>query len=180
MTTHVVLLRGVNVGGRNKLAMADLRGWLGDAGFGDVQTYIQSGNIVLSAPELAPPTVAGAVHDLIVDRAGLDVPVVVRTGEQVAAVVATNPFLARGELADACHLGFGTAPAAEPADPAVYQPDEAVAVGSDLFLFLPNGTARSKLAAAVARATDPVYTVRNWRTVTKLADLAAGAGPTGR
>ena len=178
MTALVVLLRGVNVGGKNKLAMADLRGWLSDAGFAQVQTYIQSGNIVLSAGAAAA-TVAGAVHDLIVDKAGLDVPVVVRTGEQVAAVVAANPFLARGEEAGACHVAFGTAPAVEP-DRKANLPDEAIAVGSDLFLFLPDGTARSKLAAAVARATDPAYTVRNWRTVTKLADLAAGGGQTGR
>jgi uncharacterized protein (DUF1697 family) len=90
-TTHIVLLRGVNLGARNRVAMPKLRDVLADAGFDDVHTYVQSGNVVLSS-SLPPAKVEARCRRAIADGIGLDVDVVVRTRRQLAAVVERNPL----------------------------------------------------------------------------------------
>jgi len=90
--TWVCLLRGVNVGGHNRLPMPDLRVALAEVGFGDVRTYVQSGNNVLDSPARARAEVAGAVGAVIEQRFGLTVPVVVRTPAQLRKVLAWDPF----------------------------------------------------------------------------------------
>src|SRR5581483_11252634 len=87
----VVLLRGINLGPRNRIAMPELRDALGEAGFKDVQTYVASGNVVLSS-RAAPKRVASRVQKLIADRFGLDIAVVVRTHDELAEVVKLNPL----------------------------------------------------------------------------------------
>src|SRR5580765_8568457 len=88
---HIVLLRGINLGSRNRIAMPALRDALEDAGFDDVRTYVQSGNVVLSSAQ--PPTaVARKCEKVIADAFSLEIPVVVRTRAQLAAVVQRNPL----------------------------------------------------------------------------------------
>src|SRR5437763_7312777 len=91
MAASVLLLRGINLGPSRRVPMAELRQVLSDAGFEEVRTYVQSGNVVLST-ELEPDELAAATSKLIGDRFGFEVPVVVRTGEELAAVVARNPL----------------------------------------------------------------------------------------
>ncbi len=108
MATYVGLLRGVNVGGRNKVSMADLRSLVESLGHTDVTTYIQSGNIVFtSAKAVAAPTLEAAIKDEL----GLDVTVVLRTPAELAKVVKANPF-AREDLSKV-HVGFMAAEARE-------------------------------------------------------------------
>ncbi len=90
MPRHVVLLRGINIGPRNRIAMPALREALEEAGFTDVQTYLQSGNVVLES-RAKPETVQRKVEKLIEERFGLEIAVVVRTRAQLAAVVKRNP-----------------------------------------------------------------------------------------
>ena len=174
VTVMVALLRGINVGGRGKLPMADLRAIATDLGFDDVATYIQSGNLVLSTSASA----ASVTRDLAAAiAAGTSVTpaVLVRTRSQLAKVVRDNPFLARGEDAAHLHVTFTDGPAAAVVaqlDLPGYAPEEAIAVGKELHLFLPNGMGRSKLAADLARQKGPVGTTRNWRTVTTLLAMA--------
>ena len=94
MTRYVVLLRAVNVGGTGKVPMPRLRELLAEAGLEDVATYVQSGNVVVSPGRVTggAEAVGAAVHDAIRDGFGLSVPVVVRTGAQIAKVLAANPF----------------------------------------------------------------------------------------
>jgi uncharacterized protein (DUF1697 family) len=179
VTVMVALLRGINVGGKGSLAMADLRAIATDLGYGQVATYIQSGNLVLSTPHRAT-RVATELAAAIAASSTVAPAVVVRTRRQLADLVAGNPFLGRGEDPAHLHVVFtdGSAKALlTKLDLAKYEPDEAIAVGKDLHLLLPNGAGRSKLVADVGRQRSPVGTQRSWRTVTKLlamADEAAG------
>lgn len=179
MTVMVALLRGINVGGKASLAMAELRSIAVDLGYDDVATYIQSGNLVLSTGR-STATVAEELAAAVASSSSVTPAVVVRTRRQLAAIVQGNPFLERGEDPAHVHVVF-TDGAAEHLlanlDLAAYEPEEAVAVGPDLHLLLPDGAGRSKLVADLGRQTGPVRTQRSWKTVTKLlalADEAAG------
>ena len=174
VTVMVVLLRGVNVSGRNRLAMADLRRVAEGCGCEGARTYIQSGNLVCSTPATTGDELAPALEAALADRSGVTADVMVRTRDELAAVVDRNPYLARGEGPDHLHVTFlhraGDASLGL-ADPAAYLPDAAVAVGREVHLFLPGGLGRSKLAADLARR-GPRGTTRNWRTVTRLLAMA--------
>src|SRR5919205_853511 len=91
MGRQIVLLRGINIGSRNRIAMPALREALTEAGFDDVRTYLQSGNVVLSS-RAAPTTVARKCEATIAERFGLEIAVVVRTRDELAAVVRRNPL----------------------------------------------------------------------------------------
>jgi uncharacterized protein (DUF1697 family) len=176
---YVVLLRAVNVGGTGKVSMPRLRELLAEAGLEDVATYVQSGNVVVS-----PGTVHGgaeevgdAVHNAIRDGFGLNVPVVVRTGAQIAKVVAANPF----PDAEPTRVGvlfasrsLTKAEIDQLAGRAAASEDVARAAGH-VFINCPDGFGRSKLASAAgAPRGELVVTMRNMRTVTRLAEMAEG------
>ena len=170
----VALLRGVNVGGKTTLAMAKLREVADELGYDDAATYIQSGNLVLRTSASA----AAVEKDLaktIAALGGVQPAVLVRTLAQLRKVVDGNPFLRRGEDEKSCHVVFGakaTKRSLAGLDLDSYAPEEAVAVGKELYLFLPNGVGRSKLAGDLASDKSAVGTMRSWRTVTKLLEMA--------
>ena len=175
MAVMVALLRGVNVGGKGKLAMADLRAAAEACGYENVRTYIQSGNLVFVAPPGSALVVAERLRETIADTTQVQPQVIVRTRDELAAVVEQNPYAQRGE--DAAHLHVVFAGGEDEAslgsiDLAAYAPEEAAAVGRQLYLFLPSGMGRSKLAVDLARHTGPSGTTRNWRTVNKLMEMA--------
>jgi uncharacterized protein (DUF1697 family) len=175
---HAALLRGVNVGGKNKLPMRELATIFEAAGARGVSTFIQSGNVVFRAAVGEAASIARDVEAAIGARFGFAAPIVLRTGAELAAVVADNPFLARGELEKALHVGFladdPPASARAALDP-VRSPGDAFEVrGREVFLFLPNGVARTKLTNAYFDAKlGTVTTVRNWATVVELARRAS-------
>jgi uncharacterized protein (DUF1697 family) len=154
--------------------MARLRAALGDRGYEDVKTYLQSGNVLLGTTQSAT-TVGRSVAKVIHDEFGLTVGVVVRTGKEMAAVVSANPFLPSQDVAS-LHAVF--LPAAAPAsalakiDADRFAPEDFAAAGREVYLHLPDGMGRSKLAAALMRAL-PDGTARNWRTVTELHRLSS-------
>jgi uncharacterized protein (DUF1697 family) len=172
----IVLLRGVNIASRNRIAMGDLREALEEAGFEDVSTYVQSGNVVLTSTASAK-RVRSDVERLLADRFDLDVKVVVRTGAQLAAVVKRNPF---GKVATNPKLYQVTflekAPAAEvlrKLEAAAAGKEQVAHIGRELYAWHPDGVARSKLAALMAgKGLGVTATARNWTTVTKLLELA--------
>ena len=167
----VGLLRGVNVGGRNALAMAELRSLFESLGHRDVTTFIQSGNILFTP---AAPVTAGELEAAIRGRFGLEVSVMLRTGRQLRRVLGTNPFPSAEP--SALHVGFlaeKPQPAAVRAlDPGRYEPEAYVLRGTELYLHLPAGMGRAKLPAYLGKAVGVPTTYRNWATVEKLADLA--------
>jgi uncharacterized protein (DUF1697 family) len=172
----IVLLRGVNIASRNRIAMGDLREALEEAGFEDVSMYVQSGNVVLTSTATAK-RVKNDVERLLADRFDLDVKVVVRTRAQLAAVVKRNPF---GKVATNPKLYQVTflekAPAADVLRKlgAVAAGEEQVThIGRELYAWHPDGVGRSKLAALMAgKGLGVTATARNWTTVTKLLELA--------
>ena len=174
LAVMVALLRGINVGGKTTLPMAKLREVAEGLGYDDVTTYIQSGNLVLRTSDSA----AAVERDLaaaVAALGGVEPAVIVRSRAQLAKVVAGNPHVARGEDEKACHVVF-CAKAAKPQldrlDLGSYAPEEAAAVGKELYLFLPDGMGRSKLAGDLANDKRAVGTARSWRTVTKLLEMA--------
>jgi len=177
VTTYVVLLRGVNVGGARPLAMAGLREALTAAGHRDVRTYVQSGNVVLSSRASAA-SVASSVHREIADGFGLDVPVVVRTAAQIADIAAHNPFDRVGaDPGRQLHVAFlerRPSPAAVAGlDPHRAAPEELRVRGREVYLWCPDGMGRSRVMVGVERALGTAATVRNWRTVLELGRMAA-------
>ena len=187
MATHVALLRGINLGGRNKVAMADLREVVAELGHADVSTYIQSGNVLFS-PDAAdgdPAALAAALAAAITAKLGVTAPVVVLSGDELAAVIAANPFPDEADPKRVHAVLLSGAPGADAAgkiDEARARSagkgarDELATVGRTIYLHTPDGFGNSELAAAVLRiVTSPragvTGTARNWATMTKLFDL---------
>jgi uncharacterized protein (DUF1697 family) len=176
VATLVVLLRGINLGSTNRIAMPALRTALEEAGFGDVRTYVQSGNVVLTS-RAGAAKVAATVTRVIADSFGLAIPVVVRTRDELADVVARDPL---GDVATNPKR-YQVTFLASKLDPGTVEKLEAVAVGGErlvvsgreVYAWHPEGLARSKLAALLAgRGLGPTATARNWTTVTTLLALA--------
>ncbi|MBI4952982.1 MAG: DUF1697 domain-containing protein [Myxococcales bacterium] len=180
-TEHVALLRGINVGGKNKLPMKELVPLFEQAGCRAVRTYIQSGNVVFRAAGARAARVPGVVADAIEARFGFRAPVVLRTAAELRAVAGANPFVRSGAEAGALHVVFlaerPTASRAGALDPGRSPPDELVLRGREIYLRLPNGAARTKLTNAYFDATlATTSTVRNWRTVLALAAMPRDGG----
>ena len=175
MTRVVALLRGVNVGGKNTLPMATLRTIAASIGLEDCSTYIQSGNLVATLDHDATPLsllgsrFGAAIHDEL----GITTPVIIRTSAEIQSAATSNPFLARGLEEATQHVIFAAEPSLLP-DLSSYEPEQAVASGSDIFVHLPNGVAMNKLATLLQRSVVPEGTMRNWRTVLKLTEMVTG------
>jgi uncharacterized protein (DUF1697 family) len=179
MPAYVALLRGINVGGKNKLPMADLAAIFSDLGATNVRTYIQSGNVLFAASPEAASGLPAAVAAAIEARLGLRVPVVLRSASELEAAIEANPFLAAGVSAEQLHVAFlADVPAAERVaalDAARSAPDAFEVRGREVYLHLPNGVARTKLTNDYFdRALATTSTVRNWKTVTTLASMLRG------
>jgi uncharacterized protein (DUF1697 family) len=180
MARLVVLLRGINVGGAKLVAMADLRALLEELGYEDVRTHLQSGNAVVTT-DASPAAVQAAIERAIGDRLGLDVAAIVRTGDELARIVAADRL---GDVADdpaKRMVIFLPAKASRPAVRALQEQDlgdeRVEAAGREVYAWCPGGIGRSALMAALAK-TDlgRTGTARNWRTVTRLAEMAADPG----
>ena len=174
---YVALLRGINVGGNNKLPMKDLVSIFESAGCKNVVTYIQSGNVLFEcAPNVArlQSTVGAAIEK----KFGFNPPFVVRQSDDLEKVLRGNPFLKAGAQEDELHVVFL---ADEPTSEAITRleqnrvsPDEFAVRGKEIYLRLPNGAGRSKLATAPSHPKfGIVATARNWRTVKKLFEMVS-------
>jgi len=173
---QIALLRGINLGSRNRIAMPELRATLEEAGFGDVQTYVQSGNVVLEA-RTKPDQTARRVERLIADRFGLEIDVVVRTRAELARVVKKNPLGKVAKEPKRYQVSFLDkklpAEAVRKLEAAAAESERFVVDGLEVYAWHPAGAARSKLWALLAgRGLGVTATSRNWTTVTTLLKLA--------
>ncbi|GAA4217619.1 DUF1697 domain-containing protein [Actinocatenispora rupis] len=169
MESQIALLRGVNLGAHNRVAMARLRELLTAAGYGSVRTHLQSGNVVLTADTAADDT-AERISAELAREYGAAIPVLVRTVDELADVVAADPFGSAATDPSRYLVQFrDTAPDPAPLAAAATGAERYAVVGREIYLWLPNGVHSSKLAAAVNRAGG---TGRNWRTVLRLLELA--------
>jgi uncharacterized protein (DUF1697 family) len=174
--TYVALLRGINLGAKKRVSMPDLRALFTRLGADDVTTYVQSGNVVFKSAEGSAKLI-GAIERRIRRDLGLTVTVLLRTKPQLAKVVTGNPFAKRVQDPTKLHVTFL---AEKPdrsrvrrLDPKHGQPDEFRVVGLEVYLHCPNGYGKSKLTNAYfEKELGVAATTRNWKSVTKLAELA--------
>ncbi len=171
---HVALLRGINVGGGNKLPMADLRAMAQDLGWMQVRTYIASGNLVFEA-EGKPDDLASRLKGLIHNRLGLSIPVLVLPRRAMNAALADCPF--DPDEPRHVHVAFGL----EDFDvdqeklAGLIAPDENFQItGRTAYLYAPSGIGRSKLAGSLDRVLGVPATARNLRTVATLVEMLDG------
>ncbi len=175
---HIALLRGLNVGGANRLPMTALAAAFTDAGCTDVRTCIQSGNVLFTAPPAAADRLPALIAKSLADRHGVKTPVILRTAAELADAIEHNPFLKAGADPATLHLAF-LADAPSPKHAAALDPDRSPGDAfhlrkHDLYLHFPSGLARTKLTNAYLDSTlATTSTVRTWRTVLKLHELAA-------
>jgi uncharacterized protein (DUF1697 family) len=180
MTLHIALLRAVNVGGTAAVKMADLKAMAKDMGFTDVQTVLQSGNLVFRAAGGKDHALESRIEAELEKRFGLKTTVIVRSASAWAELVAGNPFEAEAK-ADPSHLlvmplnAEPVAGAETDLQAKIKGREEARVVGDAAYIVYPDGIGRSKLTIAVIeRALGVTGTARNWNTVMKLAALAEG------
>ena len=177
MTRYALLLRGVNVGTKNSLPMAELRAALGELGCTGVQTYVQSGNAVF-ATTLSEAALTKAIERALLAYMGRPIATTLRTQKQMQAIVAGNPFVkVATKPAYLCVTFLSHAPKKEEVA-ALYaeewKPELFEVVGREIYAWHPHGQGRSPLAAAIGRL--PVrgaLTTRNWNTVQKLVEMLA-------
>jgi uncharacterized protein (DUF1697 family) len=178
VAVHVALVRGINVGKNNRLPMATLREVIGDLGYTDVRTHLNSGNAVFTVSgSQTPATVARKLEGTLLDETGLKLRVVVRSAKELADVVARNPFAA--EATDPAR--FLVAFLAEPVpagrlrdvDADALAPERFNLARRELYLWLPGGLQNSPMMKVLTdQKLGVATTARNWNTVTKLLELA--------
>lgn len=181
MTVFVVLLRAINLGAKRRVPMAELRAALEEAGSRDVTTHLQSGNVVLRSRVRDADAVGRSVEKLVRAHFKLDVDVMVRTADELATVGRTNPLRGRGVDPGTLHVCFlksrPLAAAGRALAEADFGRDRFELRGREVYLHHPNGLARSKMSLAFFERTLGVPgTVRTWKVVTKLVELAATPG----
>lgn len=167
---YLALLRGLNVGGKNRVPMAQLREVFVRLGYTEVTTFIQSGNVIFGAETGVSHA---ALEAAVTDRFAIAIAVQLRQPAEVSRVVRDNPFV--GADPAALHVAFLAA--RPPTDRLLgldadrFPPDRCAVRGQEVYLHLPNGLGRSKLPAYLDRQLRVQSTVRNWNTVTALAEL---------
>jgi uncharacterized protein (DUF1697 family) len=176
-STYVALLRGINVGGRNLLPMRELVRMFEGAGCADVRTYIQSGNVVFTATPACARRLADEVAEAVEKRFNFRPGVVLRAADEIAKVAVDNPLLCEGADERFLHVAFlARKPAAGDVaalDSARSPGDSFRVRGHEVYLYLPNGAGKTKLSNAYLESTlDMISTMRNWRTVLKLSEMA--------
>jgi len=176
---YAALLRGINVGGNKKLPMADLRTLLSSLGHTDVTTYLQSGNALFTSPWDDPAALAQEIEQQIARDLGLAVRVLIRTPDELAEVIASNPFPDATATPTKLHVSFLSAsPHAErlaAIDARQFEPDQFRVGDRAIYLWLPNGAAETKFTNDFwERRLGLTATTRNWNTVTKLLGLISG------
>jgi uncharacterized protein (DUF1697 family) len=173
---HIALLRGINLGAHNRVSMPELREVLRRAGFEEVQTYLQSGNVVLAGDD-PPEQVAARCRRAITRDLDLEIEVLARTRDELAGVVERNPLAQVATDPKRYQVSFLEraldAELLAQLQELAAAPERLVAIGRELYAWHPRGVARSKLWARLAdRRLGVAATSRNWTTVTKLLELA--------
>jgi uncharacterized protein (DUF1697 family) len=176
MTRQVALLRGINVGGHNRVEMARLRELMQGLGYGDVRTHLQSGNVLFTS-DATPEQASQDIETRLAEQFGLRLRVLVRTIDELAAVVAANPLATVAtDPARLLVLFLSAAPDPERLsgiDPAGYEPERFFAAGREIHLWCASGVQGSQLSRVLSdRRLGVTVTARNWNTVTRLLSLA--------
>jgi len=174
MNTYIALFRGINVGGKNILKMKDLVDLLENLDAKQVQTYIQSGNVVLQSTE-EPSQLSEKIRQAIQKSYGFSTQVLLLTRTEFEEAIRNNPFPQAESLPKTLHLGFLVR---EPENPKLNElellkasGEEFLLKGKVFYLHAPEGIGRSKLAERVEKHLGVSMTMRNWNTVMKLSNM---------
>jgi uncharacterized protein (DUF1697 family) len=173
VTRYIALLRGVNLGGHNMVAMADLRAMLSKMGFENVQTLLQSGNVVFSAPKKSPAALEAQLEAALEKALEMKIDFHVRTADEWRKVIDANPFTSEARtdparLVVTCYKAPLDAAKVKAAQAAITGPERLRADGRHLYMTFPDGQGNSKAALVVGRMLG-AGTARNWNTVLKIA-----------
>lgn len=174
---YVALLRGINVGGKNMIKMAELRTMFEALGFSAVATYVNSGNIAFDAPGAAnPDKLRSKIKAAVSERFGLTIPVVIRKQSEIAKIVTAAPFADRTEDPKLVHIVFIDSELTDDhitkLRDASSAGEEFARVGRDLAAYLPRGVLDSVLGRSfLENKLKLQVTARNWRTVKAIAEL---------
>ena len=170
---YLVMPRGINVGTRNRVPMAELRAMLADEGYAGVATVLQSGNVIVSTESDRPDEVAGAMQRLLSDEFDVNVPCVVRTANQVRGVLERNPLQ---EIVSDPSRYLVNFVSKEP-DPEVagalleedHSPEAIAIAGSEAYVWTPDGVKAMTLSYRyLEKRLGVVATARNWNTLEKI------------
>jgi uncharacterized protein (DUF1697 family) len=178
MTTYIAMLRGINVGGKNRIPMVELKAMCLKIGLKNCVTYIQSGNMIFQSPENNSVKLEENVKLEIQKRFKLDVPVIVRTMKEMEKVAISSPFISQiGIDPEKLYVTFlEKIPQPEQLEKIVkftYPPDEFIIQGKEIYLHCPVSYGNSKLTNSFFESKLKVTTTtRNWRTVNELIRLA--------
>jgi uncharacterized protein (DUF1697 family) len=179
MTVFIALLRGINVGGRKRVRMADLVHLCRDLGFHHVRTYLQSGNVLFESPQDDPGQVSAMVGGEISRKWGFPVKVILRTSAEFRRIITSNPLAGEGLDADTLHVTFLSELPPEGVPEGMREGkdghDRYVNVGREVYLSCPDGYGKTKFSTGFfEKKLGVAATTRNWKTVTALADSAEG------
>ena len=175
-TRQIALLRGINLGSRRRVAMADLRDLMSDLGYDDVRTHLQSGNVVFTGPD-PPERAARRIEKALARDTGVDTEVLVRTRDELARVVERNPLREHARDPKRHLVVFLSA---EPdrkrlrgVDADDYAPERFATHGREIYVWLPDGVQKARLTHAFwEKRLEVSATARNWSTVERLLALA--------
>jgi uncharacterized protein (DUF1697 family) len=178
MSVVISLLRGINVGGNRKIKMDALRALYESLGLSNVQSYVQSGNVIFKTKERNLIRLTKRIEDAIEKTFGFHSHVIVRTHAELRDAIARNPFARRtgiepGKLLVTFLAGSPTAEAVEKFRKIKADPEEMHVDGRELYIYFPNGAGRSKLPwASVEKLVGVTGTARNWNSVMKMLEIA--------
>ena len=176
MNRKIAILRGINVGGKRKILMADLKALCEKLGLENVRTYIQSGNLIFTSDTINSE-LENNLEKAITDKFGFDVPVIVRSSEELQTSIDKNPFFDGDADIDRLHLTFlKEKPTKENEEKTLtynYEPDKFKIDGRNVFIFCTGKYHKSKLTNDFfEKKLNTGATTRNWKTVLKLYDLS--------
>ena len=180
MQTYISILRGINVSGQKKILMADLKALYESLKFKDVITYIQSGNVIFKTTEkLSDKELAKKIETAIIKKYDFSVPVIIRSADEIKNVISANPFLKNKNInTEKLHVTFlADEPESiylEAVNKLDFAPDKFVITGKEVFLYIPESYAETKLSNKFFENKLKVSaTTRNWKTINKLMELVS-------
>ena len=178
MQTYIAMLRGINVSGHRKVPMAELKQLLKGLHFRNVRTYIQSGNVVFETENINLAEIATQIEQAIAQQYGFEVPVLLRTPEELRQAIASNPFRSENSQPDERVYVTFMDQQPDPAllsniDAAKYHPDRFIAEGRELYVLCPGGYGNTKLSNSFFESKlKQTATTRNWKTLNELVKMA--------
>ena len=179
MPAYIAMLRGINVSGHNTIKMEHLRALFSDLGFRNVETYVQSGNIVFQTRIENPSNLSRRISETILLASKFDVPVILRSSIEMQSVIANNPFLKeKGIDSSKLHVTFLSETVQESVlkklEPLSNNPDRFYGAPREIYLYCPDGYGRTKISNnAIEKALSVRATTRNWKTTNTLLEMVS-------